>query len=118
MTSGIPDVNCTAGWIELKHLNTVPKRDTSLVIPNHFEPEQRNWLRKRCLSGGRAWLLLRVGRVWLLCWGRYAADNLGVAWTVYDLLRAPAPPPGVVRWSLEPSSAELIHALLLHPWQN
>lgn len=110
---GTPDVNCTAGWIELKHLNVWPVRDTSIVIPRHFEPEQRLWLAKRCRHGGSAWLLLRVGRAWCLVWGTSASEYLGISWTRPDLT---APAPDRLYWHSPPSSAELIKALTMRNW--
>lgn len=89
--AGTPDVNCTFGWIELKWLPEWPKRESTVVKPTHFEPEQRNWLRKRCERGGRAFMLLVVGvdhldEDWMLIWGRVAADNVGVLWTKEDYI--------------------------------
>jgi hypothetical protein len=111
---GTPDVNCTAGWIELKHLNVWPVNNSTVVVPRHFKPEQRMWLRNRCAKGGSAWLLLRVGRSWCLVWGRCASEYLGVTWTRLDLVR----PPGLctIHWPSAPSSTELIKALTMRNW--
>ena len=114
MTPGIPDVNCTAGWIELKHLNVWPKNPDNILQPRHFEPEQRLWLKKRIAAGGRAFVLLRVSQHWLLCWGRHAADNLGVSWTA-GALRDGAPL-GVACWPSQPTAQQLIYALMMRQW--
>ena len=74
---GTPDVNYTGGWIELKHENEWPKRvDTPLRVP-HFTPQQRVWLIRRYLKGGRAFMLLRVKHDWLLFDGVTAAKIVG-----------------------------------------
>lgn len=75
--AGTPDVNCIAGWIELKQLPAWPVRELTPVRVPTFVPEQRMWLRKRCEHGGSAWVLLRVNREWLLLWGKWAAEHLG-----------------------------------------
>lgn len=123
---GTPDVNCTHGWIELKHLEVWPKHEQTIVQPRHFEPEQRLWLKKRCAMGGRAWLLLRVHHDWCLVWGAHAATHLGVNWRRSDLV-GPAPhvttahpnvlgKGPVLHWPNTPSSAELTRAIVLRDW--
>lgn len=129
LEAGTPDVNCTAGWIEVKQLDDWPKRADTIVQPRHFKPEQRHWLIKRCQAGGRAWVLLCVGGEWCLCWGAAAAKHLGVSWKRSDLVRDPED--GVVRakygsvafgseaglyWTSKPDSRSLIHALLIRHW--
>lgn len=71
--AGTPDVNCVLGWLELKSIDGWPARPETPVRVPHFTPEQRLWLIKRCEAGGAAWLLLKVGRDWLLLWGETAA---------------------------------------------
>lgn len=74
---GTPDVNCTAGWIELKCADAWPAREhTPLRLP-HFTPEQRVWLLRRWRADRRAWLLLRVHNDWLLFTGEAAAQHVG-----------------------------------------
>lgn len=111
MTAGIPDVNCSAGWIELKHLNVWTG---GIVQPRHFEPEQRNFLRARCAHGGKAWLLLRAAGDWCLIWGREAADHLGIHWTAEDIRGGRTK--GIICWHEEPTSADLIRALVIEVW--
>jgi hypothetical protein len=77
LDKGTPDVNCLAGWIELKQIDDWPRRESTPVQVHHFRPEQRTWLRARCEHGGNAWVLLRVGKEWLLLWGAQAASELG-----------------------------------------
>lgn len=80
ITSGIPDVNCTLAWVELKYKSGWPKRATTPLRVDHFTPEQRAWLTRRCRAGGSAYLLLKVGdSEWLLFWGETAARVLGVS---------------------------------------
>ena len=76
---GTPDVNCAAGWIELKECDAWPVRpDTPLRVPC-FSPEQKIWLMKRYNAGGTAWLLLKVGADFLLFSGAVAAEHLGIS---------------------------------------
>lgn len=74
---GTPDVNYIHGWIELKTKAAWPVRETTPLRIEHFSPQQRVWLRRRWLSGGHAWLLLRVGREFLLFDGVHAALHVG-----------------------------------------
>ncbi len=77
ITAGVPDVNFTQGWIELKHVEKAPKRPwTPLRVP-HFTAEQRAWHVERYFAGGRSFVLLRVGREWLLFLGVVAAAHVG-----------------------------------------
>lgn len=83
--AGTPDVNfgCTVngdllqGWIELKWERHWPMFPQAPLKVDHFTPQQRLWLRKRCKLGGVALLLLQVGNEWLLFDGRVAARFLG-----------------------------------------
>lgn len=75
---GIPDINCSEGWIELKWMKRWPKNAAkSPVLLEHFTAEQRIWLARRCARGGKAWLLLCVEKEWLLFDGRWAAEHVG-----------------------------------------
>ncbi len=77
--SGIPDVNYSQGWIELKYAERWPPRQGPLRV-DHFTPEQRGWLVQRRQAGGLAFLLLKVGRYeWLLFDGLVAAALVGEA---------------------------------------
>lgn len=79
MEGGIPDVNYSLGWVELKCMKEWPKRpDTPLKIP-HFTEKQRVWLTQRACAGGRAYLLLQVGPQYLLFLGHVAAAFIGSA---------------------------------------
>lgn len=109
---GTPDVNCSAGWIELKHLNVWPVGAQTVVQPRHFEPEQRLWLQKRCVVG-KAWLLLRVGREWCLVWGATAGKHVGVSWTRTAFMQYC---PDRLYWPTPPSSSDLIKALVIRKW--
>ena len=74
---GTPDIEYIGGWIELKSVASWPARpDTPLRVP-HFTVIQRLWITVRCKKGGVAWVLLRVGREWLLLPGIVAASMLG-----------------------------------------
>lgn len=76
--SGTPDVNYNDGWIELKYLDAWPVRDNTPVRIDHFTPQQKAWLVRRESTGGKAWLLLKVGKTdWLLFTGMTAAQHVG-----------------------------------------
>lgn len=78
---GTPDVswcmNGIEGWLELKHLPHWPKRADTIVRIDHFTPQQRVWLRRRHLAGGRVHLLLKAEAEWLLFTGIVAANHVG-----------------------------------------
>jgi hypothetical protein len=75
---GVPDVNYTHGWIELKWIKEWPKRPTTNVRIDHFTPQQKVWLIRRIHSGGRAHVLLGIGTgESLLFWGDVAASHIG-----------------------------------------
>ena len=74
---GTPDVNYIEGWIELKWMRRWPTRDYTMVRLPHFTMQQRRFLRDRYEKGGNAWLLLQVGKEWLLFTGRDACDYVG-----------------------------------------
>ena len=104
--SGIPDVNYVAGWVELKAAERWPPREGPLRV-DHFTTEQRTWLRRRNLAGGKAFLLLKVGKSeWLLFDGRVAAACLG------EFTRAQLYEVALARWSRLPRTGELTKCLL------
>lgn len=76
---GVPDANCTFGWLELKNVEDWPKRVDSILPCPHFTPQQRVWLLKRWTAGGICFLLLRVRKPgdWLLFDGNVAAQVIG-----------------------------------------
>ena len=99
---GTPDVEFIGGWIELKTEDDWPARPTTPLRLKRFEIEQRAWLRRRIRRGGRAWLLLRVKREWLLFRGDTAADILG------DSPKALLIEAALRYWNVRPSSTELL----------
>jgi hypothetical protein len=114
LVPGTPDVNTSVGWIELKHLNDWPRQERTIVRPEHFTQEQRDWLERRAAAAGRAWVLLRVGRAldahWCLLEGAWAARCLGVTLTRQDLVTNHA---RGVCWRPPPTTMELIRCLTL-----
>lgn len=73
---GTPDVEYIGGWIELKQVACWPPRGGPLRV-DHLTPQQRAWLVRRSLRGGRADLLLQVAQEYLLLAGPVAARHLG-----------------------------------------
>ncbi len=110
---GTPDLNCTAGWIEMKNLSAWPVRSSTIVRPPHFTDGQRLWLRQRCAAGGRAWMMLTVGEDWCLIWGQLAAEFVGIEWTQRDFLLAA---PGRLTWASLPTTRDLVKALVVRSW--
>lgn len=104
--SGTPDVNYADGWIELKFAATWPKREATPLRLDHFTPQQRNWLRRRWLAGGRAFLFLKVGREWLLFDGLTAASKVG------RVPRAELIAVALRHWQGLPKKEELLSCLL------
>ena len=74
---GTPDVNYADGWIELKQLEKWPARLDTVASIAHYTQQQRVWLRRRWLISHNAWLLLAVGRDWLLFDGLTAFQKVG-----------------------------------------
>ena len=74
---GTPDINTVYGWLELKQLPAWPVRPDTPVGNGLLRPGQGPWLARRCAHGGAAWVLLRIGREWILLWGAWAAQHLG-----------------------------------------
>lgn len=66
ISAGVPDINWTHGWIELKCVESYPKMAVSPVRIRHFTPEQRSWALRRAACGGKVHLLLRVADDWYL----------------------------------------------------
>ena len=86
--TGTPDVvykkrNFEGGWIELKVIDEFPKRASTTVQINHFEPQQRNWLR---LYPGDCWVIVKVmaTQEYFLFEGKDAAKFLGETWQTAD----------------------------------
>lgn len=100
---GTPDVNYIEGWIELKSLDGLPKRLHSTKVKiAHYTPQQRAWILKRYLKGGRVHLLLQIGNEWFLFGGRFAAQKVGRV--LYEELKQNA----LVYWPKKPSKLELL----------
>lgn len=105
ITSGIPDVNYKEGWVELKYADRWPPRKGPLRV-DHFTKEQRAFLVRRRRAGGRAFLLLKVGRdEWLLFDGLLAAAYLGKS-TREELYQIT-----VARWTRRPKPEEICRCL-------
>jgi hypothetical protein len=102
ISSGTPDIEFIGGWIECKVLPAWPRLPHTPVRVPLFTPQQRLWLRRRRNAGGRAWVVLQVGRDYLLIDGRLAADNLGKFYRKTLILMAKA------MWTGSINGAELL----------
>jgi len=78
---GTPDVNFHGGWLECKWMDRWPAvpADRPIKLKHDFTPEQRLFAIQRARVGGHVWLLLQVGREWLLFHGTDAARLIGRA---------------------------------------
>lgn len=65
-TLGLPDVNISTGWVELKWAKSWPKKESTPFRLPHYTDEQRAWLKKRGDAGGGAWLALQVRTEWFV----------------------------------------------------
>lgn len=54
------------GWMELKFRGMAPVRTTTVCKIPHYTEDQRNWLRDKGNAGGMTFLLLQLGRSFLL----------------------------------------------------
>lgn len=54
------------GWIELKFRGMAPVREKTICKIDHYTDEQRTWLKGKGEAGGMTFLLLQLGRSWLL----------------------------------------------------
>lgn len=101
MASGVPDVNYTHGWVELKCAPRWPPRGGPLRV-DHYTAEQKAWAIKRRRAGGLVFLLLKVGKEeWLLFDGLVAAAYLGNS-TQQELYQV-----CVARWTRLPKKQEI-----------
>lgn len=64
---GMPDINCSLGWIELKSVSAPVKETTRVTIPHPDRVKlQKIWAMKRWEAGGMSCLLLKVDDWYLL----------------------------------------------------
>lgn len=75
ITSGMADTVCinnrgTSFWMELKALDEWPKRASTKPLKDAFEKGQLPFLKEWISNGGKAYVLLKVGKEYLLLWPR------------------------------------------------
>lgn len=104
---GIPDVNCTLGWLELKSIDLPKKPDTPVRVP-HFTQDQKVFLRLREHAGGLAVLLLKAGSWWLVFDAETAYEIVGKVplSTLVDRC--------IGGWGRKPKKDELAGCLIQH----
>src|SRR5258708_2976185 len=95
---GTPDINFSRGWIESKSIQSLPKRDKTVVALAHYVSAQRAWHVKRRMAGGVVFVALRVQatREVFVLDALEAAQHLGTSWTSADLKRKS--PLWLTRW--------------------
>lgn len=74
---GTCDVNYVEGWIELKQMKRWTGGYTGVFLIEHFTPQQRVFLHKRARKNGNVWLLLQVGKEFLMFHGEWAQQYVG-----------------------------------------
>jgi len=113
VNQGTPDVNYRGGWIELKYAPKWPALPTTPLRVHHFYKEQRVWLYRRAVTGGKVFVMLKVGEEWLLFEGKVAAYCL---WSMPEEMMERMTGDGtrgslysqcLVRWLSKPSKEEL-----------
>ena len=102
--SGFPDVSYADGLLENKYAARWPSRPTT-PLKLHIQPGQKPFWSRRAAVGGRIFVLLKVGREWLLFDGATAAKLLGVG-TKVDLRMF-----AVKRWAKKLDADELVAEL-------
>lgn len=103
---GTPDTNYSHGWVELKNFAGWNRLGRIDLLKKKFTQNQRIWLRRRWISGGRAFLMIRVGRECYLFTGVVAFDLP----RMLDKVTAKAL--SCMSWTGEPDKGELITCLL------
>lgn len=86
---GLPDINfCASGvesWIEMKCPTEPMRSGTALFGSGHqLSVDQKNWIKRQVTAGGRAFVVIRTDKRWLLIHGRHA-DRLN-EYTVNELI--------------------------------
>lgn len=103
---GLPDVNCTLGWIELK-VDKWQKHEDPLkqkVSLAHITKQQTLWATMRHQAGGNSWLLIDIDGEWFLLRGHEGQRIKGA--TRFDLHVK-----SLAFWKNCPTSDQLILAL-------
>jgi hypothetical protein len=74
---GTPDISYIGGWVETKALDEWPKKEKTPLRVDTFTDKQRIWLKKEAACGGNAFVMLQIGKEYLILDGLYAANYLG-----------------------------------------
>jgi hypothetical protein len=76
---GTPDIAYPGGWIEVKCVENcdLPKRIDSPLRIDHFTPHQRRFAQRWSSSGGKCFMVLVLGKMWLLLDGNYYWTYMG-----------------------------------------
>lgn len=74
------------GFIELKYRGMAPERPSTVCKIDHYTDDQRIWLRDKGRAGGMTFLLLQLGRVYML-FDHVGCQEVGKVTTaeLYDL---------------------------------
>lgn len=89
-SEGIPDVSFDmpgirgSGWIELKYLETFPKREKTIVRIPHYTNMQRLWIKYHGRINCRTFLFVQVGREYFLFDWHTASDYVGRSYRQLD----------------------------------
>ena len=83
---GIPDVNCSLGWIECKAMKAWPKGadKNPVIFPHPLSKQQQVWGYRREMSGGVSLVCGKVSNVWFF-WSCFKIKN----WNLWDRMTRP-----------------------------
>lgn len=108
---GTPDIATVRGPIECKATNEWPvKPETGVKLDHDLTHAQRIFIMKWVACGGYCWVMLNIGRQWLLFSGMVAVSILGGVepGTRQELLDN-----AIEVWNRTPKSQEICMALIL-----
>jgi hypothetical protein len=76
---GTPDIAYPEGWIEVKTIENcnLPKRITTPIRIDHFTAQQRHFAYWWTKGEGRCYMVLVLGKLWLLLDGEYYWQSFG-----------------------------------------
>lgn len=86
---GVPDVhyltcNGVSGWIELKNIKELPKRQSTPIRIPHFTQQQKLWLQTYGSLGGNAWVFVGLPNNWFMLFSWKVVHCLG-EWDICEM---------------------------------
>lgn len=89
MPGGVPDVhyltcNGVSGWIELKYIKELPKRESTPIRIPHFTQQQKLWIQTYGSLGGNAWVFVCLPSDWCFLFSWKVVHCLG-EWDLHEM---------------------------------